>query len=172
MDFVPFILMAFFCLRCPKPLSPLQGIPRSVLPTESEPASLLRGRLFLRRRRGSSFPSDNTEIPSAIHHVRLDGLLRPSGVVDVVPRHVEEQRLDWHGLDLGRVGDQVAQVDVDAGSGVVVETLYEGGRRGHVLGCGDGGVVVEFVQVGDGAVAVHLGLSVREEALGESWVDL
>lgn len=96
-------------------------------------------------------------------------------ILDVIPGHVEEQWLDGDRLEFRRVGDKIREVDGHAWGGVVVQTMDE--RRGgsHVLLGGDGCVVVEFVEVDEGLLAVdlvfELGLQGRGLVLGnfEGW---
>lgn len=71
-------------------------------------------------------------------------------VVNVVPRHIQEQRLDWHGLDLRRVRDKVFKIDLQARRGVGVQVLHSGRGGGHVLLSGDGGVGGKFVHLDEG----------------------
>jgi len=77
---------------------------------------------------------------SSFRHSNRRLLARPVGVIDVIPRHVQEQRLDRHRLDLRRVRNQVREIDLQAGCRVSVQVLHGRSGGSHVLLRRDGGV--------------------------------
>lgn len=82
-----------------------------------------------------------------------------AGILDVVPGDVEEDGLRGDQGQLGRVGDDVGEVD--AVGGVLVEALDEGGLDDVV---GGAALLAEVFDVDDGAMALEFAV---EEGLEE-----
>lgn len=126
----------------------------SLFPPEPEPPTLLRRRTSL------------TLVLILLHPLALiargDLGRLPPGIVDVVPRDVQEDGLDGDEGQRGRVLDDV--VEVDAGVGVLVEPVDErDGAVDGVRGVGPGRLLLE---VDEGAVALDLAVELGLEGVG------
>lgn len=108
-----------------------------------------------------------SSLRNPIDRLSIIDLPAPTRILDIVERHVQEQRLDGYGLHPGRVRDQFRQID--SLGRVFVQPLNQ--LRDRVVGfigrCG-----MDVVEVDEGAVLGDESLEEGMEGGGLGWGDV